>query len=243
MSDVDVVRAVIHRLFIATEGASLRREDEQKSRELAALLPRLARMKKGAHVVDAAAGKASVGFVAAELLPLGRLTVLERDPARVAACRGAAARLERTIPVDVRQAERADEGAWPEAPDAVVAVHACGSAADLVIDGAVRSGARQIWLAPCCYGSGIPFQRHAASVVGQMPYAADDVLRRRMVAAIVDLERKLRLEVAGYETDIEEFVAPTVTPHNLLFCARRTASPVRVARAEARLSALRRAAG
>ena len=239
---IEIIRAVVQRLFIASTGASLRREDEQKSRELAGLLPHLARLKKGAHVVDAAAGKASVGLVAAELLPLGRLTVLEREPDRVAACRAAAARLGRPIPVDIRQAELADDAAWPSAADAVVALHACGGAADLVIDGAIRSGARQLWLTPCCYGDGVRFRRHAALVVAGMPYAADDVLRRRIVASIVDLERKLRLEIAGYETDVEEFVAPTVTPHNLLFRARKTDSSVRIDRARRRLDALHAAA-
>jgi hypothetical protein len=52
------------------------------------------------------------------------------------------------------------------------------------------------------------------------------------------MERKLRLEAGGYETELSEFVAPTVTPHNLLFYGRRTDSPVRIARAKERLVAL-----
>ncbi len=235
------IREQILRLFVGAEGASLRKEDDQKSRELAGLLAQLARIKKGAHLVDAAAGKASVGLVAAALLPIGRLTVLERDGKRVDACRAAAARLDRDVPVDVRHADVADERAWPEAPDAVVALHACGGAADLVIEGAIRSGARHVFVAPCCYGDSVTFRASAAAAVAKMPFAADDVVRRRMTALLVDMERKLRLEAAGYTTDIEEFVAPTVTPHNLLFCARRTRSAVRVARANARLEALREA--
>lgn len=238
------VREAMHRLFIATAGSTLRKEDEQKSRELAALLPRLLRVAKGAHVVDAAAGKASVGLVAAELGDnVERLTVIERDAARIAACRAAAARLSRsTVVVDVVQAELADESAWPREPDVVVALHACGGAADLVIDRAAESRARQVMLVPCCYGDTVPFRARAAETVAKMPWAADDVLRRRMTASLVDMERKLRLEAAGYETEIEELVAPTVTPHNLVFLARRTSSSVRIARAEARLASLRAAA-
>jgi len=52
-------------------------------------------------------------------------------------------------------------------------------------------------------------------------------------------ERTLRLEAAGFETRVEEFVAPTVTPHNLLLCGRRTGSDVRMARASQRLATLR----
>lgn len=235
---LDLVRATVHRLFIGAPEAALRKEDEQKSRELTALLAVLARVKRGAHVVDAAAGKASVGLVAAELLEVGRLTILERDPGRVAACRAAAARLGREVSVDVRHADVADEAAWPEEPDVVVALHACGGASDLVIDGAVRSGARQLLLVPCCYGSGIPFFARAAAAVNHMPFSADALLARRATASLVDTERKLRLEAAGFETEIEELVAPTVTPHNLLFRARRTSSPVRIARAMAKLAAL-----
>jgi hypothetical protein len=37
---------------------------------------------------------------------------------------------------------------------------------------------------------------------------------------VIDAERTWRLEAAGYETEVVEFVAPTVTPHNLLWRAR-----------------------
>ncbi len=238
---VEAIREQILRLFVDARGASLRKEDDQKSRELAGLLSLLARIRTGAHVVDAAAGKASVGLVAAALLPIGRLTVLERDPKRVDACRAAAARLGRALPIDIRHADVADAGEWPDAPDAVVALHACGGAADLVIEGAIRCGARHVLVAPCCYGESVAFRAAAAAAVAKMTFAADDVVRRRMTALLVDMERKLRLEAAGYATDIEEFVAPTVTPHNLVLCARRTGSAVRIARANARLEALREA--
>jgi Methyltransferase domain len=235
---VDDVRAIVHRLFIATSDASLRKEDEQKSRELAALIARLARIRKGAHLVDAAAGKASVGLVAAELLPIGALTVLERDLKRVEACRAAQTRLTRSLPIDIRHADVADDAAWPEAPDAVVALHACGPAADLVIDQAIRSRARFVYLVPCCYGDAIPFAAHAQNVVAEMSFVADDLIRRRMRASLIDMERKLRLEAAGYETELVEFVGATVTPHNLLFCGRRTGTAVRIERAKSQLAAL-----
>ena len=239
MISVDDVRSVVHRLFIACERASLRKEDEKKSLELAALLSRLARIKKGAHLVDAAAGKSSVGLVAAELLPIGRLTVLERDARRVEACLTARRRMTRELPIEVRQVDVADAAAWPEAADAVVALHACGPATDLVIDQTIRSRARQAFIVPCCYGNSIPFAARAAAVVAEMGFVADDLLRRRIGASLVDMERKLRLEAAGYETELEELVGATVTPHNVIFTARYSGSPVRIRRAEARLAALR----
>lgn len=233
------VRETVHRLFIGTPGTGLRKEDEQKCRELAGLLPYLARVKKGAHVVDAAAGKASVGLVAAELLDIGQLTVVERDPKRIEACREAARRLTRAVPVDVREADVGDAAAWPEAPDVVVALHACGAASDAVIDAAIACRTRQLLLAPCCYGANIPFRARALDAVREMGFVDEGLIQRRMAALLVDAERTLRLEANGYETEHEEFVAATVTPHNMLFRARRTMSEVRMARAKARLSALR----
>ena len=72
-----------------------------------------------------------------------------------------------------------------------------------------------------------------------MNFVADDLIRRRMRASLIDMERKLRLEAAGYETELDEFVGATVTPHNLLFCGRWTGTAVRINRAKARLAALR----
>ena len=59
--------------------------------------------------------------------------------------------------------------------------------------------------------------------------------RRRFVQAMVDAERTLMLETAGYETAVVSFVPPTVTPHHLLWRARRVCEPGRMADAERRL--------
>jgi hypothetical protein len=231
----DEVGAVVHRLFIAREGTSLRREDIQKTHELAAMLGELVRIRRGATLVDAAAGKASVGLVAAELLPIGSVTVIERDPKRVAACRDATTRLSRAIPVDVREADVGDERAWPHAPDAVVALHACGPASDIVLERAVAAEARFLFLVPCCYGKDVPFIDRALAIADTLGAAQHQNVRRRIATSIVDLERTLRLEAAGYETEAHEFVGATVTPHNLLLRARRTRSPKRMADAAQRL--------
>ena len=50
-------------------------------------------------------------------------------------------------------------------------------------------------------------------------------MRRRFIQAMVDAERTRRLEAAGYETEVVEFVGATVTPHNLLWRARRVGEP------------------
>ena len=78
------VDELLHRLFIDAPATSLRDEDRRKSDEMAGLLTEVAgavarRAPKGEFMlVDAAAGKACVGLLAAELIlaPRGR-------PARV----------------------------------------------------------------------------------------------------------------------------------------------------------------
>jgi hypothetical protein len=231
----DRVGEVVHRLFIGRDGTTLRREDVQKTHELSALLGELSRVRRGATLVDVVAGKASVGFVAAELLPIGALTVIERDPKRVAACRDAITRLTRECPVDVREADVGEASAWPHAPDAVVALHACGPASDVVLDRAVAAETRFLFLVPCCYGKNVPFLERALGMADAMGAEGHQNVRRRIAMSIVDLERTLRLEAAGYETEVHEFVGATITPHNLLFRARRTRSEKRMAHAKAQL--------
>lgn len=233
------VGLILHRLFICREGTSLRKEDVQKTHEVAALVKELSRVKKGARVVDAAAGKSSVGLVAAEVLPFASLTVIERAPDRVSACREAASRLSRAVPVDVRAADVDDDDAWPEQPDAIVALHACGGASDRVIDQAIRVRTRWLFLVPCCYGASVPFLDDALELADRLGAPDVATLRRRVGSALVDVERALRLEAAGYETEVNELVGATITPHNLLFRARRTQVASRMKQAGSRLEALR----
>lgn len=235
---MSTIAELLHRLFIAREGTKLRKEDLQKVHELEAMIKVLSKLRRGAHLVDAAAGKSSVGLIAAELLPIDSLTVIERDPARVAACRDAATRLSRPIRVEVREADVSDASAWPAAPDAVVALHACGGASDLVIDRAIGADARFLFLVPCCYGASIPFMADALAMADRAGIDDKPILRRRFASSIVDTERVLRLEAAGYETEAMELVGATVTPHNLLLRARRTRAKSRMDRARERLEAL-----
>jgi hypothetical protein len=101
------VDELLHRLFIDAPATSLRDEDRRKSDEMAGLLAEVeaAVARRGAKgefvLVDAAAGKAYVGLLAAELILAprdrpARVRVIEREPARVAACRDAIARLRTT---------------------------------------------------------------------------------------------------------------------------------------------------
>jgi hypothetical protein len=237
----EAVRDALLRLFIDAEGARLRREDEQKAAEVGALLIELGRFRRDGLLVDAAAGKSPVGLVAAELLGFSRLVVIERDADRAGACREAASRLRAPAEVDVREGDVGDPALWPERPDVAVALHACGPAADRIIDAAVRARARSLLLVPCCYGMDVPFAGAAREAIAEAGLPRQGELRRRMENSLVDAERTLRLEAGGYDVEVVAFVAPTVTPHNLLWRARWAGEPRAMARAAAKRDGLLRA--
>ncbi len=247
--DAREVEEWLDRLFVAAEGASLRREDRRKAIEVAAMLAEVARAvarvarARDLVVVDAAAGKTYVGLLAAKLViePLGRparVVAIEREPARAAAGRAAIARLATPIPIDCIVGDVADAAMWPAEPAIVCALHACGPAADAIIDRAVASGARQLLLVPCCTSDVVPGAAVAARVGAELGIPRHAPVRRRFVQALVDALRTLRLEAAGFQTEVVELCAPTVTPHNLLWRARRVGEPARMAEARAALSRL-----
>ncbi len=240
MVDVAQVERVLHGLYVAAEGTGLRREDRKKAREIVGILREVGRLPRGRVLVDAAAGKAYAGFLSAELLGVDRVVVIERDPARVTACRAAAARLASGVSVDVRAGDVQDAGVWPPDADTVVALHACGAASDAILDASVRARVRRLLLVPCCYGAGVAFAARAEALAEAAGVPRHAEVRRRAVVALIDAWRTLRLEAAGYETTVVPFVPPTVSPHNLLWRARRVGEPGRMREAGERLARLTR---
>jgi hypothetical protein len=242
----------LDRLYIAAEGAGLRDEDRRKAREVSALLDEVARevarrsRRAPIALVDAASGKSYVGLLAAKLVlePAGvdaSVVTIERDASRVAASRAAADRLSSSVPIDCRAADVGDAVAWPTGPTIVTALHACGPAADAIIGQAIASRARTLLLVPCCTGRAVEAAARAERRAAALDVPRHAPVRRRFIQAMVDAERTWRLEAAGYETEVVEFVAATVTPHNLLWRSRLVAEPVRMAAAGRALDALSRA--
>jgi hypothetical protein len=226
-------------LFIAAEGTRLRTEDLRKAREVAALLDEIERAllrcsrERPTVLVDAAAGKSYVGLLAAKLLiePSGRdasVIAIEREPRRAELSRLAADRLATRVPVECRAVDVGEPSAWPSRPSIVTALHACGAAADEIIDRAVAVEARHLLLVPCCTGRGVAAASRAAARAEHLAVPRHAPVRRRFIQAMVGAERTWRLEAAGYETEVVEFVAPTVTPHNLLWRARLVGEPTRM---------------
>jgi hypothetical protein len=221
----------LDRLYVASEGATLRDEDRRKACEVAAMMEEIERAvsrfsrRSSLLLVDAAAGKSYVGLLAARLvLPSfnGRAQVItiEREPQRVEASRRAAERLDAAIRIDCREAAVEAADAWPSQPSIITALHACGEAADAIIDRAIACRTRVLLLVPCCTSDAVIASGQAYAQAEALGIPRHAPVRRRFIQSFVDAERTLRLESAGYETEVVEFVAPTVTPHNLLWRAR-----------------------
>lgn len=238
------VERCLEAVYVAAGGATLRQEDRRKAVQVAAMLREIERAvartarREPLVLVDAAAGKSYVGLLAAKLVlePSGRratVVTIEREAARVEAGRRAAERLDTTVPIECREADVADPAVWPGCPSIVVALHACGRAADVIIDRAVGAGAKSLLLVPCCTSAAVPSAGAALDVAERLGIPHHAPVRRRFIQAMVDAERTWRLEAAGYQTEVVEFVGGTVTPHNLLWRARLVGEPVRMASAEA----------
>ena len=234
-------------LYVAADGASLRAEDRRKARQVAAMLDEVARAAARVSrrtplvIVDAAAGKSYLGLLAAKLVlePAGRaarVITIERDEARVAASLRALVRLQTLVEVTCLAADVADPAAWPDRPSIVVALHACGPAADIIIDRAIASGARSLLLVPCCTSRAVAATARAEEEAARLGIPPHAPVKRRFIQAMVDAERTLRLESVGYQTEVVEFVGATVTPHNLLWRSRLVKEPMRMAAAGRRLA-------
>jgi len=149
-------------------------------------------------------------------------------------------RLESSTPVECRLAEVAAQDAWPEKISIVAALHACGPAADAVIDRTIAARAQQLLLVPCCTSAAIPMAVLAKEHAENEGIPRHAPVRRRFIQAMVDAERTWRLEAAGYETEVVEFVPPTITPHNLLWRARLVGEEQRMKAAQIALQKLTR---
>jgi hypothetical protein len=223
------VAQALQRLYLG-DAQHLRREDLKKSHEVTAALAELAHFSSEKLIVEAAAGHAYLSLLGADLLGWKRLWLIERDPARAARCRDLAPRLPHAN-IEIRTGAISDPSLWPAKPDLVLGLHACGSASDDLIAAAIEHHAKHLWLVPCCYATDAEADVRAES----MGISRQSEIRRRFILSFVDTRRTLTLESAGYEVTIAAFVAPTVTPHNLVFRARRVMEPKRMEEARIKM--------
>ena len=116
-----------------------------------------------------------------------------------------------------------------EPPDCVVSLHACDTATDEAIAGAVRWGARAVLAAPCCQHELRPLLRAPGAL---RPLLRHGILKDRLADLLTDAFRALALRVMGYRVQVIEFADPEHTAKNLLIRAEKTGAPGRSRAAE-----------
>ena len=100
-------------------------------------------------------------------------------------------------------------------PDMVISLHACDIATDIVLDTAVRLGARIILSTPCCH-------RYLNGKVSapELKFVTDyPHLSNKLCEALTDSIRVARLHRSGYNVSALELTDPENTPKNTLIKA------------------------
>ncbi len=100
-------------------------------------------------------------------------------------------------------------------PDLVISLHACDITTDIVLETAIRLGARVILSTPCCH-------RYVSQHLDCAPLSfvsRHPQLRGKLCDALTDALRILRLEANGYATVATELTDPENTPKNTLLRA------------------------
>ena len=107
-------------------------------------------------------------------------------------------------------------------PDMVVSLHACDIATDIVLNTAVKLGAKVILSTPCCHRE-LSEKINAKELGFVTKYPK---LKRSICDSLTDALRLSRLEAFGYDVNATELVDPEDTPKNTLIRAvlRRTPS-------------------
>jgi SAM-dependent methyltransferase len=99
--------------------------------------------------------------------------------------------------------------------DLVVSLHACDTATDDALAQAVRWGARAILAVPCCQQEA--YGQLASDALE--PLLRHGLAKERFAALVTDALRAQLLELAGYRTQLVEFVDLEHTPKNVLIRA------------------------
>lgn len=234
-------------LFALTFGgrpeAHLRPEEERKSRVLPGVLTEALRLlsPRGTPViVDAAAGRAPFSLaLAASCASQGvRIIAIDRESTLGEASHRAFDRLPaHASTLETRTGDVGDAALWPNEPDLVVSIHACGCATDLVLESATRARAKHVLVMPCCVSSAVSSAARADLAAASLAFEGG-LPQKRFRDLYTLNERRLTLEASGYKTDVVALCPESATPYNLALRGARSHEPVRMERARQTLAAL-----
>lgn len=125
----------------------------------------------------------------------------------------------------------------PEHPALVISLHACDTATDIVLAGAVKQEADVILSTPCCHHE-LNGQISCPSLAFITDYS---ILRQKLCDAATDALRALRLRIEGYELTAIELTDPEETPKNVLLRAVRNKNSLSKDRQESLIAEYRSA--
>ena len=100
-------------------------------------------------------------------------------------------------------------------PDLVISLHACDTATDVVLESAVRWGAKVILSTPCCHHE----LNHTLNCPTLSFIAEYSMLRQKFCDAATDALRLKYLESMGYSCEALELIDPEETPKNVMLRA------------------------
>ncbi len=202
--------------------ADSRRKFKQVSHLIPLLVSNMVDLPKGrpVDIVDLNCGNAYLGLILGWwLVRQGvacRLLGVDRDPARIDACR----RKAKTLGFHDAEFEVGDALTYPlpDSPFAVLSLHGCDTATDDALVRAVATNAEHLLAVPCCHREVrtllAPSRDHA-------PFIGDGILEADHAAILTDALRMQWLRAQGYRTGVIEFVPWEHTPRNRLVRARR----------------------
>jgi SAM-dependent methyltransferase len=180
------------------------------------------------RVVDLGCGNAYLTFAAHRYLGSVRglpVRVTGVDVKQQSADHNAAVAAELGIDADFVVGTIGD-AVLPEAPDVVLALHACDTATDDALARAISWGASLVLAAPCCHHDVAAQLRRAPTPAPYAMLTRHGILRERFADTLTDALRAAILRQQGYRVDVVEFVESEHTPRNTLLRATRTGSPV-----------------
>lgn len=166
------------------------------------------------HVYDLCCGKSYLSFAVYDYLTRKvhrdvKMICADLKASVMESCKEVAKKLGYTgmefICADVNTLEAKFE------PDLVISLHACDTATDMVLDFAVRNGAKVILSTPCC--------QHEMFNIMSSPeldfISKYSILKQKIASAATDALRLAKLESEGYKTD-------AMTPKNVLLRGIKT---------------------
>ena len=114
------------------------------------------------------------------------------------------------------------EARLDEAPDVVLALHACDTATDEALARAVGWQAPLVLAAPCCHHDIAAQLRRGTPPPAYSSLIRDGILRERFADTLTDALRALLLRSRGYRVEVVQFVESRHTPRNTMLRAVRT---------------------